>query len=574
MLLTTLRHSTGRAAAVCLLSTGSAAAALALPAALGHTLDLVLTAPHGAGTHHWILGCALLTGLAVLLDAGDGLLTGTTTARSTAWLRHRLLGHTLAAGPEAGLPPAGDLVARLVGNAAQAGAAPTALASLLSAVFLPLGGLIALALIDPWLAAAVLLGLPLLGALLRTFVRDTGDSASRYQRSQGEIAGRLMEALHGLRTISAAGTVPRETDRILEPLPELSRQGYRGWRVQGRSTAQAAALAPLLQIAVLAVAGLRLGSGALSVGSLLAAARYATLATGFGVLVGLLNALVRSRAAAHRLHEVLTAPARLHGTRQPAPGPGTLELRGVCAARAGRTVLHQIDLVVPGGTAVAVVGRSGSGKSTLAALAGRLIDPDRGQVLLDGVPLPELSRPGLRGAIGYAFARPALLGGTLGGTIGLGAEQPPPERVARAARDACAEEFIRLLPDGYATACAQAPLSGGEAQRLGLARAFAHRGRVLVLDDAMSSLDRVTESRVAEALARRAAHRTRLIVAHRAATAARADLVVWLEDGRVRAVAPHARLWHLADYRAVFAPHATAATAGAGAGVRVGEGHG
>src|SRR5262249_34172391 len=150
----------------------------------------------------------------------------------------------------------------------------------------------------------------------------------------------------------------------------------------------------------------------------------------------------------------------------------------------------------------------------------------------------------------YAYARPALLGGTVGGTIALGPDCPPPDAVAAATRAACAEEFVTRLPLGDATPLAEAPMSGGEAQRLGLARAFAHAGRVLVLDDATSSLDTATEQRVTAALLG-AGPRTRLLVAHRAATAARADYVLWLEDGAVRGYDRHAHLWHNPAYRAV-----------------------
>jgi tRNA A-37 threonylcarbamoyl transferase component Bud32 len=146
------------------------------------------------------------------------------------------------------------------------------------------------------------------------------------------------------------------------------------------------------------------------------------------------------------------------------------------------------------------------------------------------------------GAVGYAFARPALFGDTIAAAIGRDAES-----AARAAR---ADPFIRRLPLGYRTPPSEAPMSGGELQRLGLARAFAHPGRVLVLDDATSSLDTVTEVQVGEVLTRDG--RTRLIIAHRVGTAARADLVAWLDGGRVRACAPHHELWPDPEYREVF----------------------
>ncbi|WP_327323281.1 ABC transporter ATP-binding protein/permease [Streptomyces sp. NBC_01210] len=545
----TVRHGAPRAVFVLLLTCALAATGLALPAVLGRALDLLL-AGRRSDAGPWLALCAGLTGLAVVLGALDGLVTGTANARTTAWIRERVLRHALASGPRLRLAP-GEVVARLTGNAAQAGTVPTTLAAALAAVVTPVGGLVALAVTDWWTALVVIAGTPLLVLLLRVFIRESGESTARYLQAQGEIAGLLTEAVRGVRTIAAAGTRDRDAARILAPLPELSRQGHLMWWIMGRSTARAAALLPLLQLAVLAVAGVRLAEGALSVGGMLAAWRYGVLATGTGVLVGQLNGLVRGRMAAGRLGEILETPEMMYGERELPPGEGTLELRGVRLSG-----LHNVDLMIPGGSVTAVVGRSGSGKSALAAVAGRLADPDAGTVLLDGVPVAGLSREVLRREVVHAFARPALLGGTVGGTIAFGAYEPGDEAVTEAARAACADDFVRRLPHGYATACAAAPLSGGEAQRLGLARAFAHAGRLLILDDATSSLDSATELKVSRALLHDVRARTRLIVAHRAPTAARADLVVWLEEGRVRAVAPHAELWQLPSYRAVFAEDA------------------
>ncbi|WP_329223135.1 ABC transporter ATP-binding protein/permease [Streptomyces sp. NBC_01485] len=547
------RHSRSRCVALCLVGVAGTGAGLLLPAALGRALDLLLA--HAPATR-WVLYCAALVLLLTLLDACETVLAGTLDARTTAFLRRRITGHVLAVGPRATARfGAGDLVARVVGNAAQAGTAPGARAALLAALAGPAGAVVALALIDPWLAVVLLTGAPALTVLLRTLARDTSACVAHYQRAQGRIAAALAQAIGGARTIRAAGTADRDTARILRPLPELSRAGLRMWRVQGRAAAQAVAVAPLLQLGVVAVAGLLLTRHRLSPGDVLAASRYAVLATGVGMLVGQLSGLVRSRTAATRLGEIRTEPAPAHGDRRlPPDGPGRLELRGVTARRGDRAVLDGVDLVVPGGTTLALVGRSGAGKSLLAALAGRLADPDAGQVLLDGVPLPALSRAELRAAIAQAFDRPALLGTTIEDTIALGpaAFRPSPARVREAARTARADDFVRRLPDGYATPCAHAPHSGGEAQRLGLARAFAHGGRLLVLDDAPSSLDTVTEHQITEAVLGGPAPGTRLLVAHRATTAARADTVAWLDGGRVRAVGTHRELWRIAEYRAVF----------------------
>jgi ATP-binding cassette subfamily B protein len=575
LLLAAARHSAGRTTAILLCSTASAAVSLAEPAVIGRALDLLLG--HSAKAPFWIAVCVALILTDMLLDAAAALLTGTANARSTAWLRKRALAQLLTTTPHSGSRFApGDLATRLTANAGEAGTAPATAATALASVLPPLGALVALALIDLWTAAAFVAGVPALLLLLRAFTRGSSVSVTRYQRVQSDIASRLLEALAGARTIAAAGTAGRERDRILAPLPDLTTAGRLMWQVYGRAVARSSVLMPVLVAAVLAVGGVGIAAGRLSVGELLAASRYAALAAGVGAVAGVLGSLVRSRAAARRTAELMALPTIAYGT-VPLPdhgtgtgtgtgsvtgtgigsgsGPftGTLELRGVTVVREGAHLLRDVDLVVPGGTTAAVVGRSGAGKSTLAAVAGRLTDPDDGHVLLDGVCLDTVEPAALRRAIGYAFERPVLFGGTIGEAIAFGPYAPPADRLRAAARAAGADGFIRLLPRGYDTPVVDAPLSGGELQRLGLARAFAHAGRLLILDDATSSLDTATEQQVERALTRDVRSGTRLVIAHRLSAAARADLVVWLDEGRVRAVGRHEDLWQDAAYRAVFA---------------------
>ncbi|MGH3981100.1 MAG: ABC transporter ATP-binding protein [Pseudonocardiaceae bacterium] len=520
------------------------------PAVLGRAVDAVLG---GQNSVPWLVGCGLLVGLLIVSDAFIGLAAGTSTARATAWLRRSLLDHVLALGTRSGRRfGVGDLTARMVGNAADAGRVGIVLVRAVTAVVPALGGIVALALIDPWLCLTFLVGAPMLLLLVRGNLRDASELANRYLRAQGRVATRLVDALAGARTIAAARTTARERQRVLAPLPELHDAGLGMWRVQTRSAAQQALLIPLLQIAVLAVAGIELGRGVISVGEVLAATQYVALAAGVGSAVTLVSRFAQSRAAVGRTAEVFAEPAAQYGTERLPAGRGQVEFRAVTLRRQGVPVLHDLDLVVPGGALVAVVGRSGSGKSLLAALVGRLVDPDEGEVLLDGVPLPALDRCDLRRAVGYGFERPRLLGNTLFDAIAFGAHVPAEPELAAAAQAARADDFIRRMPQGYQTKLADAPMSGGEVQRIGLARAFAHAGRVLVLDDVAASLDTVTEHHISRVLTGVLADRTRLIVAHRASTAAHADLVVWLADDRVRRVAPHHELWTEPAYRAVF----------------------
>ncbi|QBI55439.1 ABC transporter ATP-binding protein [Streptomonospora litoralis] len=555
------RASAGRTAGILLCAAGAAAVSVALPAVLGRTLDLLLQGHPDAGRA--LAAAVALTIAEVVLNAAVALLAGTVGARSTAWLRLRGLGRLAAAAPHgvSRFSP-GDAATRLSTHATEAGAAPAGAARIVAAVLAPTGALVALFVIDLWTGLAFVLGLPVLGLLLRSFARHSSDSVSRYQRVQSVMATRLTDALGGARAIAAAGTVDEERARILRPLEELGAEGRRMWSVQGSAMARSGVLMPLLITAVLAVGGLALADGRISVGDLLAVSRYASLAAGLGSVAGPLGALVHGRAAARRVDALLAVPPLAHGQRGlPPGGPGTLELRGVGVSRDGEWALRGVDLHVPGGRTVAVVGRSGSGKSTLGAVAGRLTDPDEGEVLLDGVPLGTVAADVLRTEVGYAFERPSLQGATVEEAIAAGAETAPRERVRSAARAAGADDFVRVLPQGYATPLEEVPLSGGELQRLGLARAFAHAGRLMILDDATSSLDTATERQVDRALAREIRPGTRVVIAHRLSTAARADAVVWLDGGRLRAVRGHAELWQDPDYRAVFG-HADASGGG------------
>ncbi len=591
LLLATARQGGCWLALLGAVSLAGAAAQVLLPAVVGHTIDGMLTrnatasnlaASNPAGP---LVACVILVAVIVGCGAVTDLATGVCGATATAWLRRLLAGHVVAVGPRlltgAITNPgtamstaastssntdfsAGDTVSRVVAGSADAGNGPASVVLAATAVLPPLGSVIALGLIDPWLVAAFAAGFPALAVILRMLVRDSSDVSAGYGRAQGAIAARLLDALAGARTIAAAGTQARERQRVLAPLPLLREHGYASWRVQARAAGQAMTIAPVLQVIVVAVAGVELARHRITAGDLVAASQYAVLAVGIGASVGLVSQLGRARGGARRAAELMARPCPRYGTRDlPAvqeptghgpAGRGDLRLSGITVRHGGEAVLRDLDLTVPPGAAVAVVGRSGAGKSTLARLAGRLADPDAGTVLLDGTDLREFTKASLRESVVYAFERPELVGDTPYDVIGFGSRRPDDAQVRVAAGQAQAAAFLARLPGQLSTSLEGTPLSGGEVQRLGLARAFAHAGaaRLLVLDDATSSLDTVTEMLVARAIISELSGLTRLIVAHRATTAARADLVAWLDGGRIRALAPHGELWADREYRAIF----------------------
>ncbi len=526
----------------------AAIAAARQPEARPAAADLVLTR-----ATVWLLTLAVTVAVATALSE---LAAGRAVAAGTAWLRRRLARHLLRPELPARRRDAGDAVSRLVADAAQAGAAPTLAISLTSAAIMSVGALIWLAVLGWQLAAAFLAGVPVAVLLARRFLHRTAEHALRYQRTAGQLSGRLTDAAAGLRTIAACNSADRETSRVLAPLPQLAESGAALWRSQSGIAWRAGLVIPAVELGVLAAAGGRLARGELTVGELLAAAAYAALGLSFLQQAGLLMRLTRAAACARRLCEAMSDEPRDPGWRRLPPGPGRLELRdvslsGEAAGEGPHALLRDVTLTVPAGATVAVVGLSGSGKSALADVAGGLRVPDAGEVLLDGRSLAGVDPDELAEAIGYAPARPVLHGATVAGSLCYG-ELATSSQVTAAARTAQVHGPITRLPEGYHTPLAQLAMSGGELQRLGLARALLHRPRLLVLDDATSSLDAVTEARLSTTVATALPRTTRLIITHRSATAARADLVLWLCDGAVAAVAPHRTLLEMPGYRNVF----------------------
>lgn len=553
MLVDTVRQGRWWVAAMVVANIGVALCALLLPTVLASTLDAVLApgvpAPAGALL---LLAAVVIAGVAAtfLLELAQPF----AAAASTTWLRKRLIGRVLDAGV-VGLRRfgAGDLITRLGGNTSTAAAAGSVVLASAIGLVTSAGAIVALFLLDPLLGGAFAVGVPIGLALLSFFVRHSSDLYGRYQQLQGDVAGRFVDAMAGVRTIRSAGTADRELRRVLEPVPELARAGRGIWLMQGTVTWRILVLAPVMEIGVLALAGWMVTTGRLTAGDLVAAAAYTAMGLTFFDQGSILIGLSRSRAAAQRVAEVLGGvPATERGTAPLPVAGGELVLSDVTVRVEERTLLDGVELRVPPGQAVALVGRSGSGKSTVAAVAGRLIDPDLGSVRLDGVELRSLDPAHLRAAVAFAFDRPVLLGSTVIDALSYGSPDRAEAELVAAAVATHADGFVRRLAAGYATPIADAPFSGGEAQRLGLARAVARRSRLTIMDDATSSLDTVTEAQVADAIETALAGRTRLVVAHRASTAARADLVAWLEDGRIRRVDTHQVLWVDPAYRAVF----------------------
>jgi ATP-binding cassette subfamily B protein len=244
-------------------------------------------------------------------------------------------------------------------------------------------------------------------------------------------------------------------------------------------------------------------------------------------------------ASGNRLFEVLDREPRV-ASRPGAPplpdGPGRVEMRGVALAYdGGAPALEGVSLEVAAGSTVALVGPTGSGKTSLVALLARLYDPSRGSVTVDGVDVRDVDLATLRSEIAFVADDSFLFSATVAENIAYARPDATAEQVERAARRAQAHEFIERLPGGYDTLVGERglTLSGGQRQRMAIARALLVEPRILILDDATSSVDARTEARIREGLREAMAGRTTFVVAHRLSTISLADEVVVMDAGRV-----------------------------------------
>jgi subfamily B ATP-binding cassette protein MsbA len=257
--------------------------------------------------------------------------------------------------------------------------------------------------------------------------------------------------------------------------------------------------------------------------------------------------LQQSLAAGQRVQSLLAVPNEIQDHPQARPLTGlasAIAYEGVRFAYDHDPVLHAIDLTIPRGQIVALVGPSGGGKSTLVNLLPRFFDPDAGRITLDGVDIREVRLADLRALIGVVTQETLLFNDTVRANIAYGRAGAPLENVRAAAVAAYADEFIAQLPQGYDTVIGEGGLrlSGGQRQRLAIARAILKDAPILILDEATSQLDSESEALVQKALYNLMQGRTTLVIAHRLATVQKADRIVVVEAGRIVEEGSHAEL--------------------------------
>ncbi len=406
---------------------------------------------------------------------------------------------------------------------------------------LVLGGIIVVMIsLSPWLALLTFTVLPLMLLATRLFTRRAKSAYRRTRTSIAGVVGRLAEDLTGMRVIQAFAQEGAAQTRF-----EAVNRANRDAQVDANSLSFVflPAVDFLGMVAtgiVLWGGGLAVAQGALTLGTLVAFLTYVSrFFAPIQELSQLYTTMQAAMAGGERVINLLDTEPAVRDALDAVPMPpiqGRVELRGVSFAyRDGHTVLHDVNLTIDAGQTVALVGPTGAGKTSIANLIPRFYDVTSGAVLIDGIDVRSVTQASLRGQMGLVPQDPFLFMGTVRDNIAFGRPDATPAGVEAAARLANAHDFIVDLPLGYETPILEggANLSIGQRQLLCIARAVLVDPRIVILDEATSSVDTVTEALIQDALGRLLQGRTAIIIAHRLSTIRDADRICVVQGGRV-----------------------------------------
>jgi ABC-type multidrug transport system fused ATPase/permease subunit len=413
---------------------------------------------------------------------------------------------------------------------------------------------------QPGLAAISLAPVPFVVAIAARYGRRARPALQEVQQRIGELTADVEENVGGVRVVKAFAREDRQLERFRDQVGRVFDQAMVSTRLQAFYNPFIGFLPQVGLAAILFFGGRQVIRGDLTIGQFSAFYTYLLMLLSpmrtLGISLGLAQ---RATAAGARLFQVLDREPRIvspPGAPALPAGNGHVELRGVTLEYegAGRPSLRDVDLDVPAGTTVALVGATGSGKTTLVQLIPRLYDATEGAVLVDGADVRTVDVGSLRAAVAVVDDDPFLFSATVAENIAYARADASREEIERAARRAQAHDFIVRLPDGYDTRVGERglTLSGGQRQRIAIARAFLADPRILILDDATSSVDASTEQEIKGALREVMAGRTTFVIAHRLSTISLADEIVVLEDGALLAHGTHEELLEASElYREI-----------------------
>jgi ABC-type multidrug transport system fused ATPase/permease subunit len=486
----------------------------------------------------------------VLAKAGEGVVLSARNKLAVRLLKLPIL--------EYDLRRTGDLVSRVGSDTTLLRAVLTqGLIDAAGGVLIFVGAIIAMAFIDPFLLLLTLAMISVAVVAIVISARQIRSATTKAQQRVGEMAAAVERALSAVRTIRAARAESRETANISNDANEAYVQGVKIAKINALISPIAGVASNAAFIVVIGVGGYRVAAGETEVADLvtfilLMFLMIRPLGQAFGAYSSVMSAL----GALARIEEILVLPLEETAKEsaqvsKPRKTENAIEFKKVNFGypstedfRDGKPVINNVSFKIKKGDRVALVGPSGSGKSTILSLIERFYEPDSGEILLEGVPVRELSRDALRSQIGYVEQEAPVLAGTIRDNLLIGSPDATDTQLKKVLGQVNMTSVLKRDKRGLDAEVGEAGimLSGGERQRLAIARALLEAPPILLLDESTSALDGLNEQRMREAIDAVAQGRTMIVIAHRLSTVVDSDQIIVLDQGKVVGIGTHSQL--------------------------------